>query len=79
VKKWTNNFGYFCNFQKEPKVNNHPIGEKSPNLVTLPACLTKKGDNGSAGWTFPESAQMKPSNEILVPRTSIRVTRNGAI
>jgi hypothetical protein len=23
-------------FKKLPKVNNHPMGEKSPNLVTLP-------------------------------------------
>jgi hypothetical protein len=25
----------FLNFQKQPKVNNHPLGENSPNLVTL--------------------------------------------
>jgi hypothetical protein len=28
-------WGYFCNFQTLPKVNNRPIGENSPNLVTL--------------------------------------------
>jgi hypothetical protein len=29
-------FGYLCNFRKKlPKVNNRPIGQKSPNLVTL--------------------------------------------
>jgi hypothetical protein len=28
--------GYFCNFQKNlPKVNNRPLGENSPNPVTL--------------------------------------------
>jgi hypothetical protein len=27
--------GHFCNFQKLPKVNNRPMGENSPNLVTL--------------------------------------------
>jgi hypothetical protein len=27
--------GYFCNFQKLPKVSNLPISENSPNLVTL--------------------------------------------
>jgi hypothetical protein len=28
--------GYFCNFEKtRTKVNNHPLGENSPNLVTL--------------------------------------------
>jgi hypothetical protein len=26
---------YFSNFQKLPKVNNRPMGENSPNLVTL--------------------------------------------
>jgi hypothetical protein len=26
---------YFGNFQKLPKVNNRPMGENSPNLVTL--------------------------------------------
>jgi hypothetical protein len=27
---------YFCGFQeKPPKVNNHPMGENSANLVTL--------------------------------------------
>jgi hypothetical protein len=29
-------FCYFFHFQKLPEVNNHPIGENSPNLVTLP-------------------------------------------
>jgi hypothetical protein len=29
------NAGYFCNFQKTAKENNHPLGENSPNLVTL--------------------------------------------
>jgi hypothetical protein len=27
--------GYFCNLKKLPKENNHPVGENSPNLVTL--------------------------------------------
>jgi hypothetical protein len=27
--------GFFCIFQKLPKENNRPIGENSPNLVTL--------------------------------------------
>jgi hypothetical protein len=27
----------FVIIKKQPKVNNRPIGEKSPNLVTLPA------------------------------------------
>jgi hypothetical protein len=32
--------GHFRTFQKLlPKVNNHPVGEKSPNLVTLVATL----------------------------------------
>jgi hypothetical protein len=30
----------FCNFKKKlPKANNNPIGENSPNLVTLTATL----------------------------------------
>jgi hypothetical protein len=29
------NVGYLGNFQKTPKVNNHPMAEKSPNPVTL--------------------------------------------
>jgi hypothetical protein len=32
--------GYFCNLKELPKVNNHPRGEKSPNLVTLNAAIT---------------------------------------
>jgi hypothetical protein len=35
VKKWLKYLAYICNFQKLPKVNNHPIGENSPNLFTL--------------------------------------------
>jgi hypothetical protein len=27
--------GYFCNCKKLPKVNNRPIGENTPNPVTL--------------------------------------------
>jgi hypothetical protein len=35
-EKKPKNVGYFCNFQKTIlKVNNHPLGESSPNLVTL--------------------------------------------
>jgi hypothetical protein len=33
--------GYFCNFQKLPKVNNHPLGENSPNLVNLKSMVTQ--------------------------------------
>jgi hypothetical protein len=33
--------GYFRNFPKLPKVNNHTMGENSPNLVTL--ILSRKG------------------------------------
>jgi hypothetical protein len=29
------NLGYFCKSQKLPNLNYHPIGENSPNLVTL--------------------------------------------
>jgi hypothetical protein len=29
-------FVYFCILKKLPKVSNKPIGENSPNLVTLP-------------------------------------------
>jgi hypothetical protein len=36
-KKVRKNVVYFCNFQKMPKVNNRPLGENSPNLVTLAA------------------------------------------
>jgi hypothetical protein len=35
---------FFGNFQKLPKVNNRPIGENSPDLVTLAAeksCFTQ--------------------------------------
>jgi hypothetical protein len=28
-------FGYFCNCQKLPKINNRPKGKDSPNLATL--------------------------------------------
>jgi hypothetical protein len=35
---------YFCN-KKLPKVNNHPIGENSPNLVTLKGTLLSQGPN----------------------------------
>jgi hypothetical protein len=31
VKKEPKYVGYFCNFQKVPKVNCHPMGENSPN------------------------------------------------
>jgi hypothetical protein len=31
-----NFFGDLLNFQKWPKIKNHPKGEKSPNLVNLP-------------------------------------------
>jgi hypothetical protein len=34
-EKIAQNSGYFCNLQKMPKVNNRPLGENSPNLVTL--------------------------------------------
>jgi hypothetical protein len=37
--------GYFLNFAKLSKVNNHPFGENSPNLVTL-SHLPKK----SVSW-----------------------------
>jgi hypothetical protein len=30
-----NNLVHFCNFEKKTKVNIHPKGENSPNLVTL--------------------------------------------
>jgi hypothetical protein len=30
--------GYFCNVQKVPTVNDHPIGENSTNLV-IPAII----------------------------------------
>jgi hypothetical protein len=34
--KVAENLYYLCNFHKKlPIVNNHPIGENSPNLVTL--------------------------------------------
>jgi hypothetical protein len=29
---------YFCDVSKLPKVNNHPIGKNTPNLVTLYPC-----------------------------------------
>jgi hypothetical protein len=36
VKKVAHIFGLLQKFQKKlPKVNNHPIGENSPNLATL--------------------------------------------
>jgi hypothetical protein len=35
-EKYYDNLGYFC-IKKLPKLNNHPIGENSPNLVTLVA------------------------------------------
>jgi hypothetical protein len=34
VGKVAKSIGYFGNLKKLPKVNNHPLGEKSPNLVT---------------------------------------------
>jgi hypothetical protein len=43
-KKKLTKFVYFCN-KKLPKVNNHPIGENSPNLVTLTGTLLSKGPN----------------------------------
>jgi hypothetical protein len=33
--KAAQNVGYFGNLKKLSKVNNHPLGENSPNLVTL--------------------------------------------
>jgi hypothetical protein len=43
VKKGSpKNVGYFCNLKILPKVNNHPIGENSPNLVTLYVCTERK-------------------------------------
>jgi hypothetical protein len=33
--------GQFCNLQKLSKVNNHPIGKNSTNLVTLVSGKTK--------------------------------------
>jgi hypothetical protein len=42
--------GYFSNFQKLPKVNNHPMDENSPNLVTLARvrCLDQDTDQVTA-------------------------------
>jgi hypothetical protein len=33
--KQPKNTDYICKFQKLPKVKSHPMGENSPNLVTL--------------------------------------------
>jgi hypothetical protein len=30
---------YFTNIPKHAKENNHPMGENSPNLVTLTVCI----------------------------------------
>jgi hypothetical protein len=40
VTEGTKTLDYFWNFQKMPKVNDPPIGEKSPNLVTLGSMIT---------------------------------------
>jgi hypothetical protein len=44
--------GNFWNFQKQPKENNPPIGENSPNLVTLINAYfsSKLPVNKSAPW-----------------------------
>jgi hypothetical protein len=44
MKKKPKIFGYFCNFYKLPKVNERPLGENLPNLVTL---LTKQTNQSS--------------------------------
>jgi hypothetical protein len=36
-------FATFLSFKKQPKVNNCPKSEKSPNLVTLPVALKTEG------------------------------------
>jgi hypothetical protein len=40
--KQPNNLGYFCNLQKATHSKQSPIGENSPNLVTLIARLSNK-------------------------------------
>jgi hypothetical protein len=34
-KKLPENVGYFCSFKKQPKINIDPLGENSPDVVTL--------------------------------------------
>jgi hypothetical protein len=43
-KRLIEKLGYLCNFQpkKSPKVNNSPIGENLPNLVTLVATFVSR-------------------------------------
>jgi hypothetical protein len=39
--------GYLCNLQKGSKVNSHPIGENSSNLVTLlSASVARRSNRG---------------------------------
>jgi hypothetical protein len=57
-KKYHKNLGYFCDFLKKlPKVNNCPLGENSPNLVTL---LTKNP-------RFMLSTEMSRNGHYLFP------------
>jgi hypothetical protein len=34
-KKWPKNMRYFSSFRKTTQSNNRPLGDNSPNLVTL--------------------------------------------
>jgi hypothetical protein len=44
ITKVVQNFGLLLWFIKTTKVNNHPIGENSPNLVTLYAIKVRRHD-----------------------------------
>jgi hypothetical protein len=41
-KKAAQNLGYCCIFKKLPKEYNRPIGENSPNMVTLNLCTLQR-------------------------------------
>jgi hypothetical protein len=54
--------GYFCNLpKKQPEVNNHPIGEKSPNLVTL---VPRPANEGCCCCFWRQTWQWQPPDDV---------------
>jgi hypothetical protein len=59
VKMHPNNLVNVQMQSKMPKVNkSRPIGETSPNLVTLDPCISNKYRGGEKAWTLPLSEAM---------------------
>jgi hypothetical protein len=54
--------------KKTPKVNNHPIGENSPNLVTLPATAPAFSRNAAEAAAAAARGKINSRASLLFPR-----------